>query len=220
MQFRELEELVYSSGDAVFATDGAGRIVAWNVAAEQLFGLPAQQAVGQLCGEVLCGVDECGPVCAPECSVRQAIGQHQRIHNYDLHVQTPRGRQWCNISALTTKVALSHQPYPIHIVRSVDTRKRLELLLRDFVVNAAGLPQEQAKRLVTISRTPAREVKLTSRELEVLRQLAQGAKTAQVAKQLHISRATVNNHIQHILHKLNAQTRLEAIRRAEHAGLI
>ena len=37
---------------------------------------------------------------------------------------------------------------------------------------------------------------------------------------IHISRTTVNNHIQHILGKLNAHTRLEAIRRAEHAGLI
>ncbi|MBK9316554.1 MAG: response regulator transcription factor [Acidobacteria bacterium] len=30
----------------------------------------------------------------------------------------------------------------------------------------------------------------------------------------------VNNHIQNILKKLNAHTRLEAVRRAEYAGLI
>ena len=44
--------------------------------------------------------------------------------------------------------------------------------------------------------------------------------TTTVAEQLHISRTTVNNHVQHILRKLDSHTRLEAIRRAEHAGLI
>ncbi|MCC6328799.1 MAG: response regulator transcription factor, partial [Acidobacteria bacterium] len=37
---------------------------------------------------------------------------------------------------------------------------------------------------------------------------------------LHISRNTVDNHIQHILKKLNAHSRLEAVRRAELSGLI
>jgi DNA-binding NarL/FixJ family response regulator len=53
-----------------------------------------------------------------------------------------------------------------------------------------------------------------------LKLLAKGRATEAIAKQLHISRTTVNNHVQHILNKLNAHTRLEAIRRAEHAGLI
>jgi DNA-binding NarL/FixJ family response regulator len=61
---------------------------------------------------------------------------------------------------------------------------------------------------------------LTNRELEVLRLLAKGATTGAIANQLHISRTTVNNHIQRLLHKLNAHSRLEAIRRAERAGLI
>lgn len=220
MQFRELEELVKSTGDAAFAVDDAGLIVVWNAAAEQMFALPSGEAIGKRCSEILAGVDECGPVCAPECSIRQAVSQHQQVNNYELQVQTPPGRQWCNISVLTAKVANSNHAYSIHIVRSINLRKRLELLMRDFVVNETGLPAEEAKRLSTTSRTPVREVKLTSRELEILRLMAQGTKTAQIARQLHISRATVNNHIQHILHKLNAHTRLEAIRRAEHAGLI
>jgi len=61
---------------------------------------------------------------------------------------------------------------------------------------------------------------LTDRELEILRLLGKGSTTSEVADQLHISRTTVNNHVQHILRKLDAHTRLEAIRRAEHAGLI
>ncbi len=62
--------------------------------------------------------------------------------------------------------------------------------------------------------------RLTDREREVLRLLAKGVTTAAIAERLGISRTTVNNHVQHILYKLNAHSRLEAIRRAEHAGLI
>jgi two-component system, NarL family, response regulator DesR len=74
--------------------------------------------------------------------------------------------------------------------------------------------------LIATSRSSAREVELTDREAETLNLLAKGATTEEIAQQLHISRTTVNNHIQHILNKLNAHTRLEAIRRAERAGLI
>jgi DNA-binding NarL/FixJ family response regulator len=53
-----------------------------------------------------------------------------------------------------------------------------------------------------------------------LRLIAKGKSTRAVSAQLHISGSTVGNHIQHILKKLNAHTRLEAIRCAERAGLI
>lgn len=96
----------------------------------------------------------------------------------------------------------------------------MELLVRDFIVSEAKLPAEDVKALVSTTRSSAREVELTERELEVLRLLAKGVVTKAIAEQLHISHTTANNHIQHILKKLNAHTRLEAVRRAEHAGLI
>jgi PAS domain S-box-containing protein len=220
MLFRELKELVESTADAAFAVDGEGLIAAWNKGAERMFGLAAEDAVGRTCGEILHGTDECGPVCSAECSVRQAVGDRRPVNNYDLQAQTPQGRQWCNVSVLVTEVANSTLPYSIHILRGIDVRKRLELLMRDFIVNEAGLPAEEAKALAATTRSPAREADLTGRELEILRLLAKGATTESIAEQLRISRATVNNHIQHILRKLNAHTRLEAIRRAERAGLI
>ena len=108
----------------------------------------------------------------------------------------------------------------IHILRPVDVSKRLEVLVRDFVINETSLPAEQARELTSSTRTPARETNFSDRELEVLKLLAKGKTTKNIAEQLFISRTTVNNHVQHILKKLNAHTRLEAIRRAEHAGLV
>ena len=71
--------------------------------------------------------------------------------------------------------------------------------------------------MISSTRAPAKDAQLSARELEILRGLARG-QSSKSATQLHISTTTVNNHVQHILKKLNAHNRLEAIRRAEHAG--
>jgi PAS domain S-box-containing protein len=220
MRLREIKDLVHSTSDAAFAVDGSGQIVAWNGGSEQMFGLTAASAIGKACGDILEGMDECGSVCSVDCSVQQAVRNHHPVGNFDLHIQTATGRQWCNVSVLIADEANSTLPYAIHIIRQIDVRKRLELLVRDFVVTGTGLAPEQAATLISLTRAPARETELSDREVSVLRLLAKGATTSAVAEQLHISRTTVNNHIQHILRKLDVHTRLEAIRRAEHAGLI
>jgi len=212
--------MVESTADPAFAVDGAGLVVAWNCPAEALFGLTSAEAVGRHCGNIVRGVDECGPVCSPECSVRSATMRHHPVSNFDLQVRTPQGMQWCNISTMHVHIINSTTPYSVHIIRGIDMRKRMELLMRDFIVNEAKLPAEDVKILVSTTRSPSREVDLTERELEVLRLLATGAASKAIAEQLHISRITVNNHIQHILKKLNAHSRLEAVRRAERAGLV
>jgi PAS domain S-box-containing protein len=220
MLIREITDLVDSTSDSAFATDGSGHVVAWNRAAEAMFGMSATDAIGKMCGQIMRGMDECGPVCSTDCTIRQAVRKHHPVGNFDLHVQTASGRQWCNVSVLIADGDNSTLPYSIHIVRQIDVRKRLELLVRDFVLTGTGLSAEQATTLISSAPAPARETQLSERESEVLKLLAKGIATTTVAEQLHISRTTVNNHIQHILRKLDSHTRLEAIRRAEHAGLI
>jgi PAS domain S-box-containing protein len=212
--------LVNSTSDAAFAADGSGQIVAWNQAAEAMFGLPASDAIGKPCFEVMRGMDECGPVCSADCTVHQAVRRHHPVGNFDLQVETADGRKWCNVSVLIADDSNSTMPYSIHIVRQIDIRKRLELLVRDFVVTGTGISPEQATTLICSAHGQARGTELSERERDVLKLLAEGVTTTTVAEQLHISRTTVNNHIQHILRKLDVHTRLEAIRRAEHAGLV
>ena len=220
MRLREIKDLVASTSDSAFAADGAGRIVAWNNAAEAMFGLTAEQVIGQPCGRVIQGTDECGEVCSADCSVQQQVRKRHPVGNFDMQAMTAGGRQWCNVSVLIADEATSTLPYSIHIIRPIDVRKRLELVMRDFIVGGTKLDAEQATALLASTRAPAQGTELTSRETEVLRLLSKGSSTARIAAELHISRTTVNNHIQHVLRKLDAHTRLEAIRRAEHAGLI
>jgi PAS domain S-box-containing protein len=209
-----------STSDAAFAVDGEGLVVAWNHAAEALFALSSSEAIGRPCGDIVQGADECGAVCSEGCTVRQAVQKRHPIRNFDLLVNTAGGRQWCNVSVLVAENGASTNPYALHIIRTIDLRKRLEILVRDFVVSNTSVPAEEAVALISSTRAAAREAELTARELEILRLLGSGSTTSGVAAQLHISRTTVNNHVQHILRKLGSHTRLEAIRRAEHARLI
>lgn len=220
MRPEEIKKMVESTSDPAFSADGQGLIVAWNRAAEALFALPASEVIGRACGEIVQGTDECGSVCSQDCTVRQALEKRHSISNFDLLVETESGKRWCNVSVLVAEDSGSTNPFAIHIIRPIDLRKRLEILVRDFVVSNTNVPAEEAVALISSTRAAARDADLTDRELEVLRLLGKGATTLGVADLLHISRTTVNNHVQHILRKLSAHTRLEAIRRAEHAGLI
>lgn len=61
---------------------------------------------------------------------------------------------------------------------------------------------------------------LTTRETEVLRRLADGLTTEQIAADLYVSVNTVRNHVNNIIRKLNVHSRLEAVSFAIRNGLI
>jgi PAS domain S-box-containing protein len=220
MRKREIEKLIRDTADPAFAVNGMHNIEFWNKAAEGFFGVKADKAIGKHCSVIVQGDDECGQFCSKDCAIFHAAEKHNPIQNFDLKIMTSKGRKWCNVSVLIADENKSVRPYTIHIVRNIDVRKRLELLMRNFVLGETDFPPDKAVSLISTTRAPSRETMLSDRELEVLQLLAKGKTTKEIAEQLFISRTTVNNHVQHILKKLNAHTRLEAIRRAEHAGLV
>lgn len=61
---------------------------------------------------------------------------------------------------------------------------------------------------------------LTTRELEVLDLLADGASGRLIAERLYLSLNTVRNHVQNILSKLGVHSRLEAVAVAVQEGII
>ena len=66
-----------------------------------------------------------------------------------------------------------------------------------------------AKRAEERSSVPT--PRLTERELEVLRLVAQGKSNREIAGDLYISENTVKNHVRNILEKLHLHTRMEAV---------
>ena len=220
MRKREIRQLIESTADPAFVVDGMHNIQFWNKAAELCFGMGSELVIGQSCASVVNGYDDCGKFCSTECCVFDAAKKQQKIRNFDLQVHANDIKRWFNVSVMIVNDDESTNPSTIHILREIDTRKRLEDLVRDFVVNETSVSGDDAKQLTTISRNPIRAAVLTDREAEVLRCLAKGSTSKKISEDLNISLSTVNNHVQHLLKKLNAHTRLEAIRRAENSGLI
>jgi DNA-binding NarL/FixJ family response regulator len=62
--------------------------------------------------------------------------------------------------------------------------------------------------------------KLTNREIEVLRYVAEGRKNRDISLQLGISENTVKNHVRNILEKLRLHSRVQAVRYAIDRNLI
>ena len=62
--------------------------------------------------------------------------------------------------------------------------------------------------------------RLTPRQLDVVKLLANGASTEQIAAELHIARETVRNHIRGALAELRVHSRVEAVAAARAAGLL
>jgi DNA-binding NarL/FixJ family response regulator len=91
-----------------------------------------------------------------------------------------------------------------------------------MVLSAADIPHVVAQlQFARAERTHADALsRLTARELEILREVAEGRSTAETADTLHISVLTVRSHVKSILSKLNVHSKLEAVTYAIRHGLI
>jgi DNA-binding NarL/FixJ family response regulator len=94
----------------------------------------------------------------------------------------------------------------------------------DYIVKpfAADELLARVRRLArsTTPVAPAVASKLTPRETEVLRLLADGLETAQIAAQLFISRRTVDTHLENIMRKLDVRSRAQAVALAYRDALV
>jgi DNA-binding NarL/FixJ family response regulator len=70
---------------------------------------------------------------------------------------------------------------------------------------------DEFKQMSRADRQAVPTPRLTDRELEVLRYVAQGLNNREIAKQLFISENTVKNHVRNILEKLQLHSRMEAV---------
>lgn len=92
-------------------------------------------------------------------------------------------------------------------------------------IRAASLGQVQlspkaAERLMREIRAPESPKKLTERETEVLRCLADGKSNKEIAKVLIVSETTVKTHVSNILMKLGVPSRTQAALYAVRIGLV
>lgn len=96
-------------------------------------------------------------------------------------------------------------------------------LVRAIKAAAAGqvqLSPKAAERLMREVRAPESPEKLTDRETDVLRLLAEGKANKEIARELTISETTVKTHVSNILMKLDVPSRTQAALYAVRIGLV
>lgn len=99
------------------------------------------------------------------------------------------------------------------------SRAELADAVRDAARGRTVLAPTVADRLVRFVRQPT-SVTLSTREIEVLSQVAKGKTNAEIGRQLHISEATVKTHLLRAFNKLGVSDRTAAVTTAMSLGLL
>ncbi len=114
-----------------------------------------------------------------------------------------------------------------YLVKSASTAELIDAVRRTaageavFTAGLAGLVLGEYRRIAGVQPVPGGPIApaLTDRETEVLRFVAKGLSSRQIAERLVISHRTVQNHVQNTLTKLQLHNRVELTRYAIEQGL-
>lgn len=122
------------------------------------------------------------------------------------------------VLATTRRPGLLVRALDVPVAGAVDTNahpRRLLTTIRQVAKGKKSIDPTLAVAAIGTSGNP-----LTPRELTVLDLAAGGASPSEIAQQLFLSRGTVCNYLSRIITKLEARTRIDAIRIAREAGWI
>ena len=103
-----------------------------------------------------------------------------------------------------------------YLVKNLPPQEILEAV-REVHSGGAPMTSHVARRVVAAFRETlpagAADLPVSPRELEILRLLARGFRTKEIADTLGIGSGTVNTHIRHIYERLHVRSRAEAVAR-------
>src|SRR5580698_588006 len=133
----------------------------------------------------------------------------------------------CNRSSDTAFIVLTTVAGDEEIYRALEAgargylfkdmaRKELIQAIRAVAKGRRYIPAQVGTRIAENLPRPG----LTAREIEVLQFIAAGRRNKEIAYQISVSEATVNAHVKHILEKLNASDRTQAVTTALRRGII
>ena len=211
------------TAEGFFAVDGDQRIVHWNETAERMIGLSAAKALGKPCHEVFAGRDAQNfQFCRPNCPVTQNARRGRATPDYDVVVEGPDGRDmWANVSVMLLKKP-QKAPLVLHSFRDVTERRRVETFARRAMENLREIESSPPAdpELEAEEPRPTPVPPLSRREMQVIQLMSVGLTTKDIAAHLGVSPITARNHITHVITKLGAGNRLQAVLYASRRRLV
>lgn len=218
---KQLTAMLARTADGAFVLDQDGTVVFWNRAAERLLGFRAEEVVGRPCHDVMRGETLSGhALCSASCPIAGRIASGMAVRNFDMQTHTKARRLiWLNVSSLPIPSRKPGRFLAAHLFRDITGQAKVRRLVDELrtvlCCGASAATAPQADHPPEIPPT----FPLSEREREVLRLLGSGQTTKGIADALCISPATVRNHVQHILEKLGAHNRLQALAIVFHPGV-
>jgi DNA-binding NarL/FixJ family response regulator len=190
---QEGSTVLVASGDRLFAEAARGYLEerGWRVVATALDGLQALAGLGR-----------------HEPSAVLILGQLPRLAPAALAGQVRR--RWPALPV----VVVGGTPTTEATVLPPDADGNAVLEALSSPPPAAPAPPPERPTSVALLRS------LTSRERVVLKQLAEGASLADIARRLDVSQHTIRTHMQNLYAKLGAHSRLDVVRFAVQHGLV
>lgn len=209
----DLDELISNTADGVCAITGEGKITLWNRSAENILGYAVREVVGRPCCDVFVGRDATGNrLCYRGCHVQSLVKMGEPVQHFEMATRTKGGKPiWIDISILVVPGSRNGLQTTVHLFRDVTASHELEAFLRERLTQSKPVP-------AGVAADPSSP--LTRREIEILRLMTSGANTKIMAERLHVSPATVRNHVQNIFGKLGVHSRLEAVASVTNRGLL
>jgi len=213
--------------DGAFIINEQRQIIFWNQAAQKILDYTADEANGRPCYEILSGRDEQGHImCQHYCQMTTRVLQDDSFPNMDICALAKNGDScWINMTTFALPTDDQSSGFVIvHLFRDITQNKSNEKFVDEIVAATRDLRNKNRGASFELtplapSFTPGFDP-LTPRERQILLLLVQGLSTEEMTSILHISPATIRNHIQSILSKLNVHSRLEAVAYAYQNGLI
>lgn len=209
------------AADGAFFVDRALQITYWNRAAQEILGYSRDDVAGKPCFSALrCRDDRGRLICRERCWVAERALRGRSVTSFDACAVARSGDlRWIHMSILTYQ-AQEADPVVVHFVRDAAHRKQSEKLIQQVVKMAGHLRSESPSRDSSLMPETRAGDRLTPREREVLRLLAEGLNTQGIARSLFVSPTTVRNHVQNLLQKLNLHSRVEVVAYAYKHGLV
>jgi PAS domain S-box-containing protein len=203
---RDALELIAESKAPAYGMDRHDRIVYWNEGAEKALGWTSAEVLGKMCFDVLAGRDVFGNLyCTRECPVVVAAISGQDVRPFLIDVKKKGSQASVQLVVRSVPLPAAGPSFAVlmHFLESEAAGlENLISSIRSAVREPAGAPPAD----LPISVSP-----LTAREREVLMQLSNGYAPLNIAARLDLSLATVRNHVQNILRKLDVHSQVEAI---------
>ena len=203
----------------VYAMSLDQTILFWNPEAERILGFAPEQVVGRRCYDVVAGQTPGGftPACVEGCPSIAALRAGGVPGAATVQMRSASGgHKTVRLTPMIAVCADMDAPLLVHLFDDSPEAGRTTDGIRSEL-------SEQGVEIVSgapAASDPAGAAPLTARELEVLRLVALGRETQQIADELGISLHTVRNHVRHFRRKLNATTKLQAVLTAMRLGIL